>query len=93
MSPFRAMEEIPDVPDEQRTSDELIKRARKLRWMGFKDEAHETQRTRHTVTPTGSALTAPRETDQPDVRPSRLLIEALKSAGCDKAARVAPSNE
>jgi hypothetical protein len=34
---------LPDVPLEQRTTDELAKRVRKLRWLGFEEEANRLQ--------------------------------------------------
>lgn len=43
MLPVRIAEQIPDVPAEQRTYDELANRVRKLRWMGFEEEANRAQ--------------------------------------------------
>jgi hypothetical protein len=34
---------VPDVSAEQRASNELIKRIRKLRWMGMREEAERVQ--------------------------------------------------
>lgn len=38
---------IPDVPPQQRAVDDLVKRVRKLRWMGFEDEAIRLERLLH----------------------------------------------
>ena len=55
----------PDVSAEQRTSDELIKLTRKLRWMGTEKEAEgaEMQLALWCVSPTDSVLAAPHDTD------------------------------
>ena len=37
------LEAIPDVPPEQRRVTDLVKRIRKLRWLGMKQEAAELQ--------------------------------------------------
>jgi hypothetical protein len=39
-APMNSQQELPDVPREQRAAAELIKRIRKLRWMGLEEEAH-----------------------------------------------------
>jgi hypothetical protein len=39
----RAAEAIPDVPPEQRRVTDLVKRIRKLRWLGLEQEAAELQ--------------------------------------------------
>ena len=52
-------EALPDVPLEQRTTDELAKRVRKLRWMGFEEEANRLQRILSDITPARRVLTAP----------------------------------
>jgi hypothetical protein len=55
----------PDVPAEQRESNELIKRIRKLRWMGMREEAETVQMQlalRHTR-PGDSVLATPPDTD------------------------------
>lgn len=58
-----AVEQIPDVPLEQRKSDELIKRVQKLRWMGFEEEASRVQRLLCQRSPAGSVLATPHEAD------------------------------
>jgi hypothetical protein len=40
-----AYAKVPDVSEEQRALNELIKMIRKLRWMGMEDEVEELQRT------------------------------------------------
>jgi hypothetical protein len=60
---IHAPESPPDVPIEQRTSDELTTLIRKLRWMGFDKEAERTQRMLSKVMPAGGVLTASHETD------------------------------
>jgi hypothetical protein len=37
--PMQSQQALPDVSGEQRAAAELIKRIRKLRWMGFEEEA------------------------------------------------------
>jgi hypothetical protein len=56
-------EKLPDVSVQQRSSDELTKLVRKLRWMGFEKEAERTQRMLSDVVPAGGILTQPHETD------------------------------
>jgi hypothetical protein len=48
---------------EQTAADALLKRARKLRWMGLDDEADRTQESLQRSALSGSVLTSPRETD------------------------------
>lgn len=60
---YHPREAIPEVPMEQQACDELLKQARKLRWMGLDDEANRTQRSLRQSALAGSVLTAPRETD------------------------------
>ena len=36
---MQSQQDLPDVSREQRAATELIKRIRKLRWMGFEEEA------------------------------------------------------
>ncbi len=61
--------ERPEVSEEERTSIELLKRIRKLRWMGMQEEAEELQRAlkmQLSVRPTqlvGSLLADPVDTD------------------------------
>jgi hypothetical protein len=56
-------QELPDVSADQRAANELIKRIRKLRWMGLEGEARRLQ-----INPTGesrlgSIVAESRETD------------------------------
>ena len=51
----------PDVSAEQRRSSELVKRIRKLRWMGLEGEAERVEMTLPRDTPTDSVLAAPHE--------------------------------
>jgi hypothetical protein len=60
---LHAGERIPEVPVEQQTYDVLLKRARKLRWIGLEEEADRTQRVLCDADLAGSILTLPRETD------------------------------
>lgn len=55
----------PEVSAEQRTSNELIKLIRKLRWMGMEEEAErvQTELAHSGVRPADSVLAASRETD------------------------------
>ena len=55
----------PDVSDDQRTSNALIKLIKKLRWMGMNDEEERVQTTlaERDVPPADSVITGPRETD------------------------------
>jgi len=55
----------PNVPAEQRTSDELVKLIRKLRWMGMEEEAErvETKLAHSDVEAADCVLAASRETD------------------------------
>jgi hypothetical protein len=55
--------EHPDVSAEQRTSGELLKLARKLRWIGMDKEADQMQSTLRMVEFAGGVLSAHRETD------------------------------
>jgi len=63
MQDLHVREELPDVSVEQRTSDELTKLIRKLRWMGLEEEAQQTQRMLSEVEPAGGILTEPHDTD------------------------------
>lgn len=58
-----AGERIPEVPFEQQASDELLKRTRKLRWIGLEEEANLMQGRLCGAALAGSILTSPRETD------------------------------
>jgi hypothetical protein len=55
----------PEVAAEQRTSNELIKLIRKLRWMGMEEEAErvQTELAQSGTRPADSVLAASRETD------------------------------
>lgn len=55
----------PDVSSQQRTSNELVKLIRKLRWMGMEEEAErvQTKLARSDVGPADSVLAESRETD------------------------------
>lgn len=55
----------PDGPGEQRTTNELVKLIRKLRWMGLEQEAEkaENQLTLRKVAAADSVIAASRETD------------------------------
>ena len=56
---------LQDVLAEQRSSDELVKMIRKLRWMGMDDEAEkvETKLANFEVEPADCVLVSSRETD------------------------------
>lgn len=54
---------IPDVPPHQRVVDDLVKQVRKLRWMGFEDEANRLQRLLHKRGAGGGGLTESSGTD------------------------------
>ena len=56
-------QEIPDVSADQRASNELIKRIRKLRWMGMEGEAERLQIKLAGALPKDSVIAEPRETD------------------------------
>ena len=58
-------EVIPDVPPEQRQVADLVKRIRKLRWLGMEQEAAKLQLALARVPPAERAivLTPPRDTD------------------------------
>jgi hypothetical protein len=54
----------PDVSAKQRTSNELVKLIRKLRWMGMEEEAERVQaELAHSDVSADSVLAASRETD------------------------------
>jgi hypothetical protein len=54
---------VPDVSASDQASTELIKRIRKLRWIGMEQEAQRAQTALCRIMPTGSVLTVPRDTD------------------------------
>ena len=58
-------QQCPDVSAEQRASNELVKRIRKLRWMGMEKEAEriQSQLATYRDPPADSVLAAPRDTD------------------------------
>jgi hypothetical protein len=56
-------QERPDVSIEQRRSSELVKRIRKLRWMGMEEEAERVETALSGISPSDSVLAAPHETD------------------------------
>jgi hypothetical protein len=59
-------QEYPEVSAEQRASNDLIKRIRKLRWIGMEDEACEAQRSLRTISSSSSrdlVLAGPCDTD------------------------------
>jgi hypothetical protein len=56
-------QELPDVSADQRASNELIKRIRKLRWMGMEGEAERLQIKLVGAIPIDSVVAEPRETD------------------------------
>ena len=55
----------PDVPNDQRASNALIKLIKKLRWTGMHDEEERVQKTlaERDVHPVDSVVTEPRDTD------------------------------
>lgn len=59
------MEMGPDCSAEQRTSNELVKRIRKLRWMGMEEEAKRAQDelSARPVAVADSVVSSPRDTD------------------------------
>ena len=56
-------QEAPDVSEEQRASNELIKLIRKLRWIGMEGEAERLAVTLAESARTDSVIGEPRETD------------------------------
>ena len=63
MEMLAKQQEIPDVSADQRASNELIKRIRKLRWMGMEGEAERLQIKLAGGSPKDSVIAEPRETD------------------------------
>jgi hypothetical protein len=59
------MQTAPDFSAEQGASNELVKRIRKLRWMGMREEAEGVQKqlAQRRVRPTDSVLATPPDTD------------------------------
>jgi hypothetical protein len=54
---------LADGSGEQRSASELVKRIRKLRWMGTEDEAQRLQIAFRRIKHTDCVLAAPRDTD------------------------------
>ena len=54
---------LPDISANEQASRELIKRIRKLRWIGLEQEAQHAQMTLCRIASNGSVLTVPRDTD------------------------------
>lgn len=52
-----------DVSGEQKSARELVKRIRKLRWMGMEEEAQRLQIALRRIEDTDCVLAAPRDTD------------------------------
>ena len=52
-----------DISGEQSSARELVKRIRKLRWMGMEEEAQRLQATLRRIEDTDCVLAAPRDTD------------------------------
>jgi hypothetical protein len=53
----------PSVSEEERASDELVKRIRKLRWIGMEDEARALQDSLYRAPPSAPVLATPTDTD------------------------------
>ena len=53
----------PELSSDQKTSNELVWRILKLRWMGMEEEAERLQEKFPAAKPTGSVLASPPETD------------------------------
>jgi hypothetical protein len=64
MKMLRDRQKRPDVSAEQRRLSELVKRIRKLRWMGLEGEAERVGMTIPRATSADSVLAAPHETDE-----------------------------
>jgi len=56
-------QEYPEVSAEQRASNDLIKRIRKLRWIGMEDEAREVQGSLRSISSRDLVLAGPCDTD------------------------------
>ena len=63
MSP--ASQRVPEVSPEEKVTAELIKRIRKLRWIGLEADADlvRAKLTSHPTVPADSVIAAPRDTD------------------------------
>ena len=55
--------ERPDVSVEERTSSELVKLVKKLRWIGMEEEAEQVQVVLRAVDPAATLLAGPWDTD------------------------------
>lgn len=53
----------PDVSVEERTSKELVKRIRKLRWIGMEEDAKRMESMLRQMEPRDALLAVPRDTD------------------------------
>jgi hypothetical protein len=60
---FPSPHEDPESLAEQRASNELIKRIRKLRWIGMEDEARKVQSSLRSIPSRDAVLAGPRDTD------------------------------
>lgn len=63
MATHRNRENRPDVPAELRASDDVIKKIRKLRWIGMEDEALALELASRRSTSTSPLLTGRLDTD------------------------------
>jgi hypothetical protein len=63
MEQISGRQTAPEVSASDQTSADLIKRIRKLRWIGLEQEAQRAQTALCRITPTGSVLTLPCDTD------------------------------
>ena len=63
MSPSARQKQRPEVPSEQQAASDLVKRIRKLRWMGMEDEAERLQIELCRIQQADSVLAAPVDTD------------------------------
>jgi hypothetical protein len=60
---MRERQERPDVSPEQRAAAELVKRIRKLRWIGMEEEAEQLQITLSRTGFTNCVFAEPQDTD------------------------------
>jgi hypothetical protein len=56
-------QKLPDVSADQRISNDLVKRVRKLRWIGMDDEARRVEQKLCHLRPTDSVLAEPSGSD------------------------------
>jgi hypothetical protein len=63
MGPLARNERRPDVAGEQKAACDLVKRIRKLRWMGMEEEAERLQVELRGIRQADSVLAAPADTD------------------------------